>query len=263
MQSGGSRRPFFFLHGIWTGGAFYCFPLARALSPDQPFYVLEPYRFDALQVPPTLEEMAAAHIKVLRSVQSEGPYLLGGFCNGGLIAFEMARQLHQAGQQLDLLTIIAPPSPAQYRSFYRATRLLADLMRWDQEEQSRWFLRSRHALRYLYQKVRPRDSRFDDFDQLLRIEPGLRAIFPAQAMLYADYIGLLTHVEARYKPGYYPGKVTYFWARDELSAVKAWHKEARSDAVEEYILPGTHMTGVTEHTAMLGEYLKQCLDRAS
>ncbi|HEU5229812.1 MAG TPA: amino acid adenylation domain-containing protein, partial [Ktedonobacteraceae bacterium] len=100
MQSRGSRRPFFFLHGIWTGGAFYCFPLARVLGADQPFYVLEPYKFEALQVPPTLEEMAAAHIKVLRNVQPEGPYLLGGFCNGGLIAFEMARQLQTAGQQL-------------------------------------------------------------------------------------------------------------------------------------------------------------------
>ncbi|HZO70619.1 MAG TPA: amino acid adenylation domain-containing protein [Ktedonobacteraceae bacterium] len=259
VQSGGSRRPFFFLHGIWTGGAFYCFPLARALGPDQPFYVLEPYKFDVGQAPPTLEEMAAAHIKVLRSVQPEGPYLLGGFCNGGLIAFEMARQLHEAGQQLDLLALVAPPSPAQYRGFYQATRLLGDLLRWDGKQQSRWFLRSRHALRHLYQKIFPWDSRFDDFDQLLRIEPGLRAMFPAQTMLYADYIGLLTHVEARYKPGYYPGKVTYLWARDELSSVQAWHKEARSDAMEEYIVPGTHMTSVTEHTAILGEYLSQCL----
>ncbi len=263
VQSGGSRRPFFFLHGIWTGGAFYCFPLARVLGPDQPFYVLEPYRFEALEAPPALEEMAAAHIKVLRSVQPEGPYLLGGFCNGGLIAFEMARQLHQDGQKLDLLALIAPPSPAQYRGFYRAMRLLADLARRDQTQQTRWFLRSRHALRHLYQKICPWDSRFDDFDQLLRIEPGLRAMFPDKAMLYADYIGLLTHVEARYRPGYYPGKVTYLWARDELAAVTAWHKEAQSDAIEEYIVPGTHMTSVTEHTAIVGEYLSQCLRKAS
>ncbi|HEU5226187.1 MAG TPA: hypothetical protein VFU49_00140, partial [Ktedonobacteraceae bacterium] len=147
--------------------------------------------------------------------------------------------------------------------FYRATRLFADLLRRDQAQQTRWFLRSRHALRHLYQKICPWDSRFDDFDQLLRIEPGLKAMLPAEAMLYADYIGILTHVEARYRPGYYPGKVTYFWARDELAAVKAWHKEAQSDAMEEYIVPGTHMTSVTEHTAILGQYLSQCLQKAS
>jgi len=40
LQAGGSRRPFFFMHGDWTGGAFYCFALARASEAEQPFYVL-------------------------------------------------------------------------------------------------------------------------------------------------------------------------------------------------------------------------------
>jgi acyl carrier protein len=38
IQAGGSRRPFFFLHGNREGGSFYCFRLARDLGPDQPFY---------------------------------------------------------------------------------------------------------------------------------------------------------------------------------------------------------------------------------
>src|SRR5947209_4061127 len=43
VQTGGSKRPFFFLHGQFEGNAFFCFPLARDLGSDQPFYVLEPY----------------------------------------------------------------------------------------------------------------------------------------------------------------------------------------------------------------------------
>ena len=79
VQTGGSKRPFFYFHPHWQGGAFYCFSLARDLGSDQPFYILDPYRFDGLKVPPTIEEMAADYIKSLRSVQPQGPYLLGGF----------------------------------------------------------------------------------------------------------------------------------------------------------------------------------------
>src|SRR5438046_3278063 len=52
VQAGGSRRPFFFLHGQWEDGALYSLELARALGPDQPFYLLEPYKFEGLAVPP-------------------------------------------------------------------------------------------------------------------------------------------------------------------------------------------------------------------
>src|SRR5205823_10503335 len=99
----GFKRPFFFLHGDWYGGGFYCLTLARSLESDQPFYVLEPYDFDRNGNPPTFEEMAATHIAAMRAIQPEGPYLLGGFCNGGLMAYEMARQLQAQGQAIDLL----------------------------------------------------------------------------------------------------------------------------------------------------------------
>src|SRR5207248_1194835 len=63
IQTGGTRRSFFYLHVHWQGGAFYCFPLAHDLGSDQPFYVLDPYKFDGLQVPPTIEAMAAAYLE--------------------------------------------------------------------------------------------------------------------------------------------------------------------------------------------------------
>ena len=52
VQTSGSRRPIFYVHVHIEGGAFYCFTLARDLGSDQPFYALEPYRFDGLRVPP-------------------------------------------------------------------------------------------------------------------------------------------------------------------------------------------------------------------
>ena len=42
IQTGGSETPFFFLHGQYDLGGFYCYRLAHALGPDRPFYALEP-----------------------------------------------------------------------------------------------------------------------------------------------------------------------------------------------------------------------------
>src|SRR2546421_11370163 len=146
IQVGGSKQPFFFLHGNWRGTAFFCFSLARKLGSDQPFYALEPYRFDGLLVPPTVETMAMAHIKSMRAVQPEGPYLLGGWCNGGLVAYEMARQLHAAGQAVDLLVLMDP----FYLGYCTPRRLLrvgishlGDLIGLGQDKQLDWFLRLR------------------------------------------------------------------------------------------------------------------------
>src|SRR6266516_4756095 len=146
VQAGGSRRPFFYLHGEWRGGALYSLELERYLGPDQPFYLLEPYKFESLAVPPTFEAIAAAHIESLRSVQPEGPYLLGGYCNGGLLAYEMARQLHAQGQTVDLLVLMDSDAPApKYKWDRRIIVGLGNLLRLSQEKQVDWFL----AYRYL------------------------------------------------------------------------------------------------------------------
>src|SRR5438132_2261917 len=138
IQTSGSKLPFFFLHGDWISGAYWCFSLAHALGADQPFYALEPYSFDGLPVPPSLETMATAHLKSMRSVQPEGPYLLGGFCNGGLLAYEMARQLHTQGHRVDLLVLMDPMGlvyPLHNRLANGLITLFGSLMRLDQEKQ--------------------------------------------------------------------------------------------------------------------------------
>jgi hypothetical protein len=151
VQTGGSKRPFFFLHGQWQDGGFFCFPLARDLGSDQPFYALTPYRFDDLPVPPTFETIAAAHLNSMRAVQPEGPYLLGGWCNGGLLAYEMARQLHAEGQAVDMLVLMDPVTlvyPTRLRLLHGAIIRMSDLVRLGRDKQLDWFLRLRHIYRY-------------------------------------------------------------------------------------------------------------------
>lgn len=106
FQAGGARLPFFFLHGDFSGGGFYCAKLAQHLGKDQPFYALPPHGVDGQPIPFTIEEMAECRLKTLRDFQPRGPYLLGGFCNGALVAFEMARRLEAQGEKVGLLVLI-------------------------------------------------------------------------------------------------------------------------------------------------------------
>ena len=111
LQPLGSKPPFFCVHPIF-GVVLPYYELVRHLGTDQPFYGLQPFGLDGLHPPLTsIEEMAAHYIKALRMVQPQGPYQLGGWSFGGLVAFEMAQQLHQAGEQVSLLAILDARSP--------------------------------------------------------------------------------------------------------------------------------------------------------
>lgn len=276
IQIGGSRRPFFFLHGDWINGAYWCFPLARDLGSDQPFYALEPYSFDGLPVPPTLETIAAAHLKSLRAVQSEGPYLLGGFCNGGLVAYEMARQLHMEGEMVDLLVLMDPMGlvyPTRSRLARGVISCLGKLIQLSQEKQLNWYLHLRHLYNYLkfshYRRLKDSERRGTDKQIGLGQPygsdfalPGLDSIFPAVEALRQDYPAVYDWTAIRYMPSsLYPGKITFFWDSEEPFRRVGWRKVAETNEVEVHIIPGTQMACRTEYLHVLAEYLSSCLSK--
>src|SRR5450755_813659 len=264
VQASGSRRPFFFLHGDWTGGAFYCFALARALGPEQPFYVLEPYKFAGQLSLTTVEEMAAAHIEALRAVQPEGPYILGGFCNGGLLTYEIARQLEAAGQQVDFLGLINPTAPGGSNKPLKFVSSIGRLLHVKPETQAHWYVRARHALRHVYRRVRPGDERLADFHKLTTIDPRLDRMFPPTEALYNDYVGVFSWLVSRYQVHDYPGKIDFYWAADEPIIQETWHKVPQmrdKKEIRHHQIPGTHMSCVTDHTQALAERLSESLNQ--
>jgi thioesterase domain-containing protein/acyl carrier protein len=91
-----------------AGGTVFCYrELARLLSDDQPVYGLQARGIDGREPPRArLEEMAADYVAEIRKDQPVGPYWLLGWSLGGLIVFEMARQLAAAGKQTALVAII-------------------------------------------------------------------------------------------------------------------------------------------------------------
>src|SRR5581483_1904592 len=113
----GSRTPIFFVHP--GGGDVLAYAtLARKLGVDQPCHALRARGIDdgrAMQ--PSLVEMASDYVREIRGVQPFGPYVLGGFCVGGAIAFEVARQLDLAGERVAAILLLDPrfPRPRGFR----------------------------------------------------------------------------------------------------------------------------------------------------
>jgi amino acid adenylation domain-containing protein len=107
IQPKGSAVPFFCVHG-GAGTTLFLHRLARALGNDQPLYGFEPEgldggRFQRLSV----QAMAAHYIAEIRKVQPTGPYYIGGYCFGGLVAHEMAHQLRAQGERTPLVALFS------------------------------------------------------------------------------------------------------------------------------------------------------------
>jgi amino acid adenylation domain-containing protein len=106
LQTFGERPPLFLAHP--AGGHVVCYRgLAVNLAPDQPVYGLQPRGLEDGKEPiDDLEAMAAYYVEAVRRFRPRGPYRLGGWSFGGVVAWEMARQLHAAGETVDLLAML-------------------------------------------------------------------------------------------------------------------------------------------------------------
>ncbi|MEE8583267.1 MAG: amino acid adenylation domain-containing protein, partial [Acidobacteriota bacterium] len=130
LQPEGRLSPFFCVHPA-GGSVFRYLKLARLLGRERPFYGLQAPELDSLnpeEILSSVEDLAALYLGQIRSVQPQGPYLLGGHSFGGLVAFEMARQLEARGEEAGRLILIDSQAPlsseggpineqALYRSF--------------------------------------------------------------------------------------------------------------------------------------------------
>jgi thioesterase domain-containing protein len=84
---------------------------------DQPIYGIKSRGQAGMEEFTRLEEMAACYLQEIRSFQRQGPYLFGGYCFGGNVAYEMARQLRaQTGETAVVLLIDSTPANAGYET---------------------------------------------------------------------------------------------------------------------------------------------------
>jgi thioesterase domain-containing protein len=103
------RRPLFCIHSV--GGEVVSYrELARHLGSGQPVYGLQS------PDPPLrdVREMAARYVAALHEAQPAGPYRLAGWSMGGIVAYEMARQLEAEGERTEVLAVIDAASPDRW-----------------------------------------------------------------------------------------------------------------------------------------------------
>jgi thioesterase domain-containing protein len=254
---GGPRPPFFFFHGDLTGGGFYCLRLARRLEPDQPVYVVHPLGRDGRPMPTTIEAMAEAHLDAIRAVQPTGPYRLGGYCNGALVAYEMAQRLSDAGETVESLVLIAAAPDTRFATLRAGLDRLAAGLRIPRERSLDWFARFRAALRDMHGLTPGQRLRFL-LDKVVKHGQRLAGTSPAAADTTFDRY---FRAVMGYCPRAYAGRLVLFWPEDEPrqgeDVALRWLRLAPQIRIHR--IAGTHSTIVTDHAELiadrLGEYL--------
>jgi thioesterase domain-containing protein/acyl carrier protein len=126
----GNKAPLFIVHGA-GGNVLFLWSLARAMAGDRPIYGFQARGVDGADMPdPTIEDMAARYVAELRAAH-RGPYLLGGYSGGGIVTFEMVKQLQQLGEEVRLLVLFdsVPPGKADPPPLTMLRRVLGNVRR--------------------------------------------------------------------------------------------------------------------------------------
>lgn len=220
FQEEGSKIPVFFIHATEGEPVTYRY-IANNFDPERPFYSFS-LNLEAGQWrhPITFAQIAEYYIKDIRTIQPEGPYILGGHCIGGIIAYEMARQLHEKKQEVKLL--------AMYDSIIPST-----------EKLERNIGEVRHnGLNYFSTKCFYYRTRF--YKYLYKKSPYFIKKIVFRMM---DKRIILSNARSDYKIKKYPGKIVYFKPESYLfnraqDSIEIWSKLA--DEIEVILLKGDH-----------------------
>ncbi|WP_082646425.1 AMP-binding protein [Bradyrhizobium valentinum] len=104
------RPPLYFFNGDLVSGHSCMRRVVELFGPDYPIISIDPHGLHGEPIPPSIEEMAADRLPHILERQSSGPFLLGGKCNGAMVAFEAARLLMAAGHKVDIVAMVDPPT---------------------------------------------------------------------------------------------------------------------------------------------------------
>jgi acyl-CoA synthetase (AMP-forming)/AMP-acid ligase II/thioesterase domain-containing protein len=238
----GKGRPFFFCHGDYSTRGFYALKLASLIETNRPIYLLHPMRDVDETSDISIEGLAHTYVPRMLEIQPSGRFQLGGFCNGGLIAWEVARRLIQCGREVDLVLLIDTLSLNSRVPFRIAHGLVRTLAPFSPNGQA---LRHK-ALPALWSRVRrepPAGPSLLAFDR--RDSPYYRAM--------ANYSPPKLDCEAI-------AIVCEEAAKSYRFAPTAWRRIAR--AVQCNSVPGNHSTCITTHVEALAQSMSTYLTDA-
>jgi len=276
LQAEGTKPTFFGPHA--SGGSVWCYKeLVQALGNDQPFYGVQPRPAEnGLMYHNEIEAMASDYVEAIRGYQPNGPYWLTGWSMGGVIAYEMARQLQEQGQQIAMLALIDAHAPEAEETEYHWAILLS-LFAFD-------LGLNRENIK------KPFGVSFSQMAQLRQVwaEARRAGVVPAEISLVEfrqlfDTFKIHANIMLRYHPGKFHGPVTLFrpeeevdeflfgndprdpeWKaeRDKRNTLRGWDRLATGE-VELRVVPGDHFSMLREpNVHVLADQLRACAARS-
>jgi thioesterase domain-containing protein/acyl carrier protein len=249
LQPNGSKPPLIAIHNT---GVYY-YNLSRRLGPGQPLTALQLFDPSIARQsrPQSLEGIAAEYVRLIYKFQANGPYKLIGWCVGGVLAFEVARQLVEMGHEVSLLAVIDAWAPGHNKRLSRLRAILADYSyRWQLigADWRRVTSREQSIAAFLAQRVLSK--------RLLRwfgrpqADAQARVSFETRASSAENYdqwlLGYLEEVAQGYEPRPYPGKITLLCSTQEpkglfLDPQMGWGAFALG-GVDVAVIDGDHFT---------------------
>jgi acetoacetyl-CoA synthetase len=261
LLSPGEGRPFFLIPGL--GGAALEFrPMLSQMRSTRPVYGIQARGLEPDKDPhATIPEMARDYIVQMRDLQPEGPYSVGGYSFGGLVAFEMAQQLKRAGQQVDPVLLIDTTVHARFLPWrqwlrYRIRRPVADVSALLRTPSGQRLDYAAGKLRVLADRARMLIGR-----QPLRpdlIGGNENAHLPAP---FRRVRGAAMAAYRHYKPSVFTGCIVFIRAEvaDAFNSEPVWRRIG-GGRISVHTSPGDHYTMITDpHAHTLAGLLDQHL----
>ncbi len=265
----GDRPPLFLVHAA-EGNVLLYRSLAEQLGADQPVYGLQSAGLDGHSaLEGKFEHVASRYVDEIRQVQTHGPYMLGGYCLGGTLALEMARQLIALGETVGLVALIETynirsirwPLPLHQRLINRFILNpyfhFQNLMAAEGDGKRAFFM---EKLRVEIARIKA-SALFGGarFRYHLRLDTA--AVTPP-----AKIADIYEEALAQYEVRSYPGELTVFLAERHLAGfhdrLGGWG-EVAENGVRLYCLPISPRGSLVEpHVAQLAGSLRGCLNRA-
>jgi thioesterase domain-containing protein len=264
----GEKLPLFFFHNDAAGGGMFCRRVAKMLGKSQPLVAIAPHGMGGLPTFTTIEAMARDYADRVRAVQPRGPYRLGGFCAGGLVAFELARIFTQEGERVEPVLLVNSSAPP-LRGVLFGDRLLRKIGLNPQLKPSLRVVLCWNIVRLFDAMGKgPKStltfiaSRFGSLSRRITGAPNSRFNEPEPVnpnptaeethSYFANLVAAYT-----YHPKAYDGEVVFMWGADQpptsSGPTTGWDRVASQMRL--VALPGRHLTPIKEGVDDLGRII--------
>ncbi len=261
LKDGDGTAPFYIVHGI-GGTVIELAALGKLIRTKGPVYAVQARGLDGIEPPFTsIAAMAEYYLETIRQIQPAGPYLLGGYSFGGLVAFEMARLLERAHElvaQLVMIDAYAHPQtwPLKSRVTVRGRRLLGRLRliaRNPVSETAAYANDLAGRFSVGRKSAAPQDRQARSW--LGPVDPSLPLAL--RQVRQAGDAALLS-----YRPQFYPGKITFLKAAKTDPVFppdpsNIWRPLARD--FELHTVRGNHRSIIETYAADTAECISACL----